>query len=105
MAGARPLYARALAIYEKVLGDEHPNTNRVRHNFARLLLAEGNAAEALRCGEAALAAHQRTLGENHPWTKDSARLVAEAGAALGRAEEAAALRERLGIDTDDQRAT
>jgi hypothetical protein len=41
LAGARPLCERALAIDEKVLGREHPNTNRVRHNFARLLLAEG----------------------------------------------------------------
>ena len=88
-----------------MLGPEHPNTNRVRHNFARLLLAEGNAAEALRCGEAALSAHEKTLGENHPWTKDSARVVADALAALGRAEEAAALRERFGIDTDGQRPT
>jgi Tetratricopeptide repeat len=39
LVGARPLYQRALAINEKVLGPEHPNTHRVRNNFARLLLA------------------------------------------------------------------
>jgi hypothetical protein len=55
---------------------------------------DGNAAEALRCGEAALAAHEKTFGENHPWTKDSARVVADARAALARAEEAAAPRQR-----------
>jgi hypothetical protein len=82
-----------LPICEKVLGAEHPNTNCVRQNYAGLLLAEGNAAEALRCGEAALAAHEKTLGENHRWTKDSARVVADARAALGRAEEALAPRE------------
>jgi len=41
LAGARPLYERALAIREKVLGSEHPDTNRTRSNFARLLLAQG----------------------------------------------------------------
>jgi tetratricopeptide (TPR) repeat protein len=66
LAGARPLYERAMAIADKVLGTEHPNTNRVRHNFARLLLADGNAAEALTSSEAALAAHKNGLGENHP---------------------------------------
>jgi hypothetical protein len=34
------------------LGPEHPNTNRVRHNLGRLLLADGKAAEALTCSEA-----------------------------------------------------
>ena len=42
LAGARPLFERALAICEKVLGPEHPHTNRARHNFARLLLADGD---------------------------------------------------------------
>jgi hypothetical protein len=36
-AGARPLYERALAIFEKVLGKEHPNTKVVRGNLERLL--------------------------------------------------------------------
>jgi hypothetical protein len=38
--GARPLYERALAIREKVRGTEHPNTDRIRSNFATLLLDE-----------------------------------------------------------------
>jgi hypothetical protein len=33
---ARPLYERALAIYEKVLGAEHPYTNLVRQNLTML---------------------------------------------------------------------
>jgi hypothetical protein len=39
---------------------------------------------------------------NHPWTKDSARVTAEALAALGRADEAAALRARYGLPCDRQ---
>lgn len=34
--GARPLYERALAIYEKSLGPEHANTALVRNNLAAL---------------------------------------------------------------------
>jgi Tetratricopeptide repeat len=33
-AAARPLFERAVAIYEKALGPEHPNTNIVRGNIA-----------------------------------------------------------------------
>jgi hypothetical protein len=35
LAGALPLYERALAIYEKVLGPGHPETNRVRAALLR----------------------------------------------------------------------
>jgi tetratricopeptide (TPR) repeat protein len=97
LAGARPLYERALAIRERVLGPQHPNTNRGRCNFAGLLLAAGSPSAALAVGEAALAAHDKKLGRDHPWTKDSARVTADALDALGRAAEAAALRERYGI--------
>ena len=62
-----------------------------------MLLADGNAAEALTYSEAALAAHKKALGEDHPWTKNSAGITADALAALGRADEAAALRARFGI--------
>ena len=34
---AEPLYQRALAIYEKVLGPEHPDTVRVKENYSNLL--------------------------------------------------------------------
>jgi hypothetical protein len=36
LAGARPLYERALAIREKMLGLEHPDTAIVRNNLANL---------------------------------------------------------------------
>ena len=76
---------------------EHPNTNRGRRNFATLLLASGDAGEALALGEAALVVHDKVLGKDHPWTKDSARVTADALDALGRGGEAAALRRRYGI--------
>ena len=97
IAAARPLFERALAIREKALGPEHPDTNRVRCNLSRVLLLIGPPAEALALGETALAAHDKVLGPDHAWTKDSARVTADALDALGRTEEAKALRERYGV--------
>jgi hypothetical protein len=77
-----------------MLGPEHPHTNRVRCNFARMLLADGNVAQAVTFSEAALAAHEKAFGKGHPWTKDSARVTADALDAQSRADEAAALRAR-----------
>ena len=96
-AAARPLCERALAIYEQALGPDHPNTNRGRRNLARLMLATGDAAQALGLGEAALAAHASALGPDHGWTKDSARVTADTLDALGRTEEAVAMRARYGL--------
>jgi tetratricopeptide (TPR) repeat protein len=97
-AAARPFCERALAIYVQALGPDHPNTNRGRRNLARVLLATGDATQALGLGEAALAAHERALGPEHAWTKDSARVTTEALDALGRTNEAAAMRARYGLE-------
>jgi len=102
LAAARPLFERALAIREKTLGSEHPNTNRARYNLSRLLLT-GHSTEALTLGETALTAHDKGLGRDHPWTKDSARVTAAALDALGRTEEAKALRERYGLTEPEER--
>jgi hypothetical protein len=77
----------------------------VRCDFARMLLADGNVAQAVTFSGAALAAHEKTFGKDHPWTKDSARVVADALDALSRADEAAALRARHCIEDEGQRAT
>jgi hypothetical protein len=45
-------------------------------------------------------AHESALGEDHAWTKDSARVTADALAALGRTDDATALRARLGLGQD-----
>ncbi len=80
-----------------MLGPGHPLTQRYKSHFARLLIDTGRSAEAVGIGEAALAVHAATSGPNHPWTKDSARVTADALAALDRASEAAALRERYSL--------
>jgi tetratricopeptide (TPR) repeat protein len=94
---ARSLFERAIAIAERVLGSEHTETNRWRCHFSRLLLVSGDAAKALRCGETTLTVCEKSLGVNHPWTEDAARVTADALGALGRTEEAAALRTRYRI--------
>jgi tetratricopeptide (TPR) repeat protein len=97
LAKARTCYERALAIFETT-NPEHPNTNRVRRNFARLLMTIGRAAEALTFSETALASHEKVLGKSHQWTRESAGTAVDALAALDRGDEAAALRARYGIE-------
>jgi hypothetical protein len=86
------LFKCAIATGEKALGREHRRTQRFYSQYARLLLDTGRSAEALSLAQAALAIHEATSGPNHPWTKDSARVVADALAALDRGDEAVALR-------------
>jgi tetratricopeptide (TPR) repeat protein len=43
---AEPLYGRALAIYEKALGPEHPDVARVLENYAILLRSMDRPEEA-----------------------------------------------------------
>jgi tetratricopeptide (TPR) repeat protein len=65
----RPLYERALAIREKVLGPEHPNTARSLNNLALLLDNQGNYEEARPLYERALAIREKVLGPEHPNTE------------------------------------
>jgi hypothetical protein len=46
LAEAEPLYRRSLAIYEKALGPEHPNTALVRNNLILFYRRQGREAEA-----------------------------------------------------------
>jgi hypothetical protein len=58
--------------------------------------------EALAFSQSALAAHDKVLGPKHSWTKESAHVAADALDALGRPEEAKALRERYGIASSEE---
>ena len=102
---ARPFYERARAILEQVLGPEDPHAERVRSNYARLLIAAGHRAEVVSLAaaatvalaEAALAAHDTAFGPSHPWTRDSAPVAAAALDALARNAEADVLRARYAL--------
>jgi tetratricopeptide (TPR) repeat protein len=98
LLSARMLNDRAVAILEKTWGLEHPDTNVAVANQSRLRLAGGVPAEALSLAERALAGHERLLGADHRRTRDSAGNAANALDALGRADEAAAVRARYGTN-------
>jgi len=100
---AEPLFQRAIAICQKVLGAGHGLTHRFQAHFARLLLDTGRAAEALAFAEAALAIQVASSGPNHRWTRDAATVTADALDELGRKDEAAVLRMRYSIERGSSR--
>jgi tetratricopeptide (TPR) repeat protein len=70
-AQARPLYERALAISEKALGAEHPDTATSLNNLALLLKSQGDYDGARPLYERALAICEKVLGAEHPDTATS----------------------------------
>ena len=81
-AKARPYFERALAIWEKVLGAEHPDAALSLNNLGGLLRRQGDLAAARSYYERALAIFEARLGPDHPSTK----IVRKNLAALGEAE-------------------
>jgi tetratricopeptide (TPR) repeat protein len=67
-AAARPLFERTLAIYEKVLGPEHPDTAMSLNDLASLFKAQGDLAGARPLFERALTIYEKVLGPQHPDT-------------------------------------
>jgi tetratricopeptide (TPR) repeat protein len=65
---AAQLFRDALAIREKVLGPEHPDTAASLTSLANLLHTQGDLAGACRLHERALAIFEKALGPEHPKT-------------------------------------
>ena len=63
---AEPLYRRALAIWEKAFGPEHPNVAIRLNNLAELLSATNRLAEAEPLYRRALAINEKSFGPEHP---------------------------------------
>jgi len=84
LVGARSYYARALAVRERVLGPEHPDTAGSLNNWGYLLDAQGDLAGARPYYERAVVILILRLGEQHPLTQTVQRNLA----ALLRALEA-----------------
>jgi hypothetical protein len=57
-----------VAICEKALGPDHPDTARTLHNLAFLLQEEGDLGAAQPLFERALAINEKVLGPDHPNT-------------------------------------
>jgi len=68
LAGARAHYERALAIWEKQLGPEHPNVAWAVNNLGMVLKALGDLDVARAHLERALQIFRQSLGEDHPHT-------------------------------------
>ena len=101
MRDAKPLYERALAIREKALGAEHPDTSTSLNNLAGLLGSQGDYAAAKPLYERALAIREKALGAQHPATgtnlNNLAHLLASQGDYAGAKplyERALAIREK-----------
>jgi tetratricopeptide (TPR) repeat protein len=93
-AAARPLYERALAIREQVLGPEHPDTAQSLNNLALLHKTQGDDAAARPLYERALAISEQVLGPTHPDTAQSLNNLAALHYAQGDDAAARPLYER-----------
>ncbi|HLG77550.1 MAG TPA: tetratricopeptide repeat protein, partial [Ktedonobacteraceae bacterium] len=66
---AEPLYLRALAICEQVLGSEHPDTAMSLNNLAALYYHQGKYEQAVSLMKRALGILTSSLGLEHPHTR------------------------------------
>jgi len=93
-ARAEMLGRRALAIQEKVLGAEHPDTAGTLNNLALLLVDQGDLVAAQPLYERALAIAEKACGPEHPTTATSLNNLANLLEAKGDLAGARPLLER-----------
>ena len=67
---------KALKIFEKVLGLEHPNTATSYHNIASVYFRQGDYTKALEWFQKALEIEEKMLGLEHPNTATSYHSIA-----------------------------
>jgi len=65
-AEAKALLERALKIYERTDGPDHPNVATIVNNLGSVLQDMGDLAEAKRCYERALKIDEKAYGPDHP---------------------------------------
>jgi serine/threonine-protein kinase len=100
-AEARVAYERALALRERALGPDHPDTAATLHNLATLMCAADDCPAARVAMERAVAISERSLGPDHPETALSLgnlgnvlRRVGDYPGAVAVHERALAIKER-----------
>ena len=91
---AEPLYQRALAIREKVLGPDHPSVATSLDNLALLYKSQGRYETAEPLYKRALAVFEKALGPDHPDVATSLENYAALLRKTGREDEAAELEAR-----------
>jgi tetratricopeptide (TPR) repeat protein len=87
-AEAEAEHRAVLAIRERVLGPEHPDTLKIRNNLANALYAQDKNAEAEAEHRAVLPVMQRVLGPEHPDTLNSRNNLAAVLYSQGKHPEA-----------------
>jgi tetratricopeptide (TPR) repeat protein len=65
---AEPLYQQALALRQKLLGDDHPDVAQSLNNLALLYYSQGKYKEAEPLYQQALNILEQRLGVDHPRT-------------------------------------
>ncbi len=93
-AQAAPLYERALAIREQVLGEWHPDTATSLNNLVELYQAQGAYDRAAPLLKRALAIREQVLRAGHPNTAANLNNLAELYRAQGAYDRAVPLYER-----------
>ena len=91
---ALPLQQRALEIYEKALGPEHPDIAASLNNLAGLYQAMGAYAQALPLYQRALQIRKKALGPEHLDTANSLNNLAALYWAMARYDQALPLYQR-----------
>jgi tetratricopeptide (TPR) repeat protein len=91
---AEPLWNSALAMCERVLGPEHPNTLTSLNNLAALYRSQGKYEQAEPLYQRALAGRQRVLGPEHPNTLNIVNNLANLYQNQGKYEQAEPLYQR-----------
>jgi tetratricopeptide (TPR) repeat protein len=91
---AIPSCTECLAIFERVLGTEHPDTLISVNNLAHLYDKQGCSQEAEPLLRRAIKAYERVLGAEHPETLTSVNNLAELHRGQGRYQEAEPLYRR-----------
>jgi tetratricopeptide (TPR) repeat protein len=93
-AEAEPLYKRALGIYERAVGPDHPDVATGLNNLATLYEAQGRYEEAEPLYKRALGIYEKAVGPDHPNVARSLNNLAELYRVEGRYEEAEPLYSR-----------
>ena len=72
---ALEVYECALAIFEKSLGPDHPDTGQTSFNMANTFQRQGKLACALECFERTLPIFEKSLGPNHQHTSHARDVI------------------------------
>ncbi|MFC8894858.1 FxSxx-COOH system tetratricopeptide repeat protein, partial [Streptomyces cinereoruber] len=78
LSPALPAFRRAVAAYERVLGQDHPDTLSLRGNLAGAYQSAGDLKRAIPLYETNSADFERVLGQDHPSTLTSRNNLANA---------------------------